>query len=259
MKKLQVRAQTETVNAQIPSVWLRALPHMFTLAALVAGLTGVTAAIDGHLSQAIGCILLAGVLDACDGRIARLVGTNSQFGAELDSLSDVICFGAAPALVVYLWGMKDYGWLGWLTCMTLTCATALRLARFNVAVNSPHKPSWSAAFFQGVPAPAGAFLSLLPIYLENAELVSTEHTQMLALLWLPIIAFLMFSTLPTFSGKLVGRVMARAWLLLMLGTIGIAVVVTQSGVWTALVVMVAGYLAILPLSLWRHVVLTSRS
>lgn len=258
MKKLRPRAKIETANAHIPSVWLRALPHVFTLAALVAGLTGVTAAIDGHLSQAIGCILLAGVLDACDGRIARYVGTNSQFGAELDSLSDVICFGAAPALVVYLWGMKDFGWLGWLTCITLTCATALRLARFNVAVSSPNKPSWSAAFFQGVPAPAGAFLSLLPIYLENAELVSAQHAQMLALFWLPVVAFLMFSTLPTFSGKLVSRVMSRAWLLLLLGALGISVVVATQGVWTGLVMMVVGYLAILPLSLWRFLVLTSR-
>lgn len=258
MKKLRARAKSETVQLQVPSVWLRALPHLFTLAALVAGLTGVTAAIDGHLSQAIGCILLAGFLDACDGRVARLVGTNSQFGAELDSLSDVICFGAAPALVVYLWGMAGFGWLGWLACITLTCATALRLARFNVMTSNPNKPSWSAAFFQGVPAPAGAFLSLLPIYLENADVISTEHAQMLALFWLPVVAFLMFSTLPTFSGKLVSRVMARAWLLLLLGAIGIAVVVAQSGVWTGLVVMVMGYLVILPLSLWRFLVLTSR-
>lgn len=242
----------------VPNVWLRALPHLFTLAALVAGLTGVTAAIDGHLSQAIGCILLAGFLDACDGRVARFVGTTSQFGAELDSLSDVICFGAAPALVIYLWGMAGFGWLGWLACITLTCATALRLARFNVAVNNPNKPSWSAGFFQGVPAPAGAFLALLPIYLENAGLVSTEHAQMLALFWLPIVAFLMFSTLPTFSGKLVSRVMARAWALLLIGAAGIVAVVVTQGVWTGLVVMVVGYLAILPLSLWRHVVLTSR-
>ncbi len=258
MKKLRVRVKTETPSAQVPSVWLRALPHLFTLAALVSGLTGVTAAIDGHLPQAIGCILLAGFLDACDGRVARFVGTNSQFGAELDSLSDVICFGAAPALVVYLWGMKDFGWLGWLTCITLTCATALRLARFNVAVNSPNKPSWSAAFFQGVPAPAGAFLSLLPIYVENADIMSPEHAQMLALFWLPVVAFLMFSTLPTFSGKLVGRVMARAWALLLIGAAAIALVVAVQGVWTGLVMMVVGYLAILPLSLWRHLVLTTR-
>jgi CDP-diacylglycerol---serine O-phosphatidyltransferase len=258
MNKFRGRAKSEMVNAHIPSVWLRALPHLFTLAALVAGLTGITAAIDGHLPQAIGCILLAGFLDACDGRVARFVGTNSQFGAELDSLSDVICFGAAPALVVYLWGMKDFGWLGWLTCMTLTCATALRLARFNVAVNNPNKPSWSAAFFQGVPAPAGAFLALLPIYLENADLLSSQHSQMLALFWLPIVAFLMFSTLPTFSGKLLGRVMARARVLLLICAVGIAVIVATFGVWTGLVVMVVGYLAVLPLSLWRHVVLNSR-
>lgn len=258
MKKSRAPAKSESVMAQTPSVWLRALPHLFTLAALVAGLTGVTAAIDGHLSQAIGCILLAGFLDACDGRVARFVGTNSQFGAELDSLSDVICFGAAPALVVYLWGMKDFGWLGWLTCITLTCATALRLARFNVAVNNPNKPSWSQAFFRGVPAPAGAFLALLPIYLENAGLVATEQAQILALVWLPIVAFLMFSTLPTFSGKLFSRVMARAWVLLLIGAAGIAVVVATQGVWAGFVVMVVGYLATLPLSLWRHEVLTSR-
>jgi CDP-diacylglycerol---serine O-phosphatidyltransferase len=242
----------------VPNVWLRALPHLFTLAALAAGLTGVTAAIDNHMSQAIGCILLAGFLDACDGRIARFVGSNSQFGAELDSLSDVICFGAAPALVIYLWGVNDYGWLGWLACITLTCATALRLARFNVAVSAANKPSWAPAFFQGVPAPAGAFLSLLPIYLENADLLSTEHAQMLALFWLPVVAFLMFSTLPTFSGKLVSRVMTRALVLLLLAAVGIATVVAMQGVWTGLVVMVAGYLGILPLSLWRHRVLTTR-
>ncbi len=257
MDKNRSRVKGEA-GAAVPSVWLRALPHLFTLAALAMGLTGVTVAIDGHMSQAIGCILLAGFLDACDGRIARLVGSNSQFGAELDSLSDVICFGAAPALVIYLWGVNEFGWLGWLACITLTCATALRLARFNVAVSAPNKPSWSAAFFQGVPAPAGAFLALLPIYLENADVLTTEHAQILALFWLPIVAFLMFSTLPTFSGKLVSRVMARAWVLLLLGAAGIATVVTRQGVWAGLVVMVAGYLLILLLSLWRHRVLTSR-
>jgi CDP-diacylglycerol---serine O-phosphatidyltransferase len=258
MKKKSGQTDVKSRTA-LPSAWLRALPHLFTLAALAAGLTAVTAAIDGHMPQAIGCILLAGFLDACDGRIARLVGTNSQFGAELDSLSDVVCFGAAPALMVYLWGLTDFGWLGWLACITLTSAAALRLARFNVAVSAPHKPSWSSAFFQGVPAPAGAFLSLMPIYLENADLVSTAHCQLLALFWLPIVAFLMFSTLPTFSGKLVSRVMARAWVMLLMGAITIAAVVIYQGVWTALVVMVAGYLAIVPLSLWRHRVLTSRS
>jgi CDP-diacylglycerol---serine O-phosphatidyltransferase len=235
------------------------LPNAVTILALCSGMTALILAADERYSAAIACVLLAAILDACDGRVARATGGSTKFGAELDSLADVVCFGAVPSFLVYMAMLKPFGSVGWVACLMLQAASALRLARFNVAVNDPNKPSWSSAFFQGVPAPAGAFLALLPIYLENAGLVSTDHAQMLALFWLPIVAFLMFSSLPTFSGKLVGRVMARAWLLLLLGAIGIAVVVAQSGVWTGLVVMVVGYLAILPLSLWRHWVLTSRS
>jgi CDP-diacylglycerol---serine O-phosphatidyltransferase len=260
MKKSRLASPIAPVlaHAHQPSMWLRALPHMVTMAALVAGLTSVTFALEGQLPRAIGCILLACILDACDGRVARWTGTNSQFGAELDSLADVICFGAVPALVLYLWGLTEFGWLGWSVCVTLTCSTALRLARFNVAVRDTTRPSWSAAFFQGIPAPAGAFLALLPIYLEYSTVASTDHSRLIALVWLPIVASLMVSTLPTFSGKLLGRVLTRAWVLLLLAAMGTICIFAIWGIWIAMVVLCVAYLAMLPLSMWRFMVLTGR-
>jgi CDP-diacylglycerol---serine O-phosphatidyltransferase len=260
MSKAKQMAKPLSLDSSLFHVQIKhILPNAVTILALCSGMTALILAADERYSAAIACVFLAAILDACDGRVARATGGASKFGAELDSLADVVCFGAVPSFIVYMALLKPFGTMGWVACMMLQAACALRLARFNVAVNDPNKPSWSPAFFQGVPAPAGAFLALLPVYFVNANMVSIENAQRLAVLWLPLVAFLMFSTLPTFSGKLVGRVMVRAWVLLLIGAAGIAAVVLTQGVWTGLVVAVIGYFAVLPLSVWRHRVLTSRS
>jgi CDP-diacylglycerol---serine O-phosphatidyltransferase len=236
----------------------RALPNMITLAALASGMWAMFLASDGRIAEAIGCIVLAGLLDGCDGRVARMVGTSSPFGAELDSLSDVICFGVAPAFVLHMWAMDGAGLLGWVVGATYAAATALRLARFNVMLQDPSRPVWSSAFFEGVPSPAGAFLALFPIYLQNAQLVSVENALTLSLIWLPLTAFLMVSRIPTFSGKLLSAVMRRAVFLVSGFALLFTFVIVTEGVWACLALAVVTYFAMMPLSMLRHQMLSAR-
>ena len=186
-----------------PIIWLspdlglflkHALPNGVTILALCFGLTALLFANDLDITGAIACVLIAAILDACDGRVARATGCASKFGAELDSLSDVVCFGAAPAFILYQWGLSAYGNLGWMACLSLAAAAALRLARFNVMVENPGRPSWASNYFTGVPAPAGAFLSLLPVYAANAGVLSGGEAAALALFAVPVVAGLMVST-----------------------------------------------------------------
>jgi CDP-diacylglycerol---serine O-phosphatidyltransferase len=258
MKKSRQMSDVNRLDAPQPSQVMKALPNMVTLAALASGMSAIMFAIHGAFALAVACLVVAMLLDACDGRVARYVGTSSKFGAELDSLSDVVCFGAAPALLLYMWGLDQQGVVGWFACITLTLATALRLARFNVAVDVPNKPVLSAAFFQGVPSPAGGFLALLPFYLAQAGWISLVNTQVLALIWVPLVAGLMISNLPTFSGKLVGRVFARAAVLMVASIAVVTYALLVHGVWVALIVLTLGYVALFPLSLLRHRHLSSR-
>ena len=133
--------------------------------ALCFGLTGVRFAITGDWPQALACIVGAGVLDGFDGRIARLLRAQSKFGAELDSLSDNIAFGTAPALIIFLWSLKDAPRFGWIAALALAVCCALRLARFNARIDMDDQPHKSAGFNTGVPAPVGAGLTFVPVYL----------------------------------------------------------------------------------------------
>jgi CDP-diacylglycerol---serine O-phosphatidyltransferase len=242
----------------VPSQVMKALPNLFTLAALASGLSAIMYVIDGAYASAIGCLILAMLLDACDGRVARYAGTSSKFGAELDSLSDVVCFGAAPALLLYEWGLAQYPFAGWFVCVVLASATALRLARFNIAISAPDKPAWSSAFFQGVPSPAGAFLSLFPFYLSQAQILDADVSKLFALLWVPLVAGLMVSDLPTFSGKLISRVLSRAWFIFLGSSLVLAYSFWAHGVWNGLVVATIGYVALFPLAFQRYKHLLSR-
>ncbi len=142
MKDVKSMSQVEQLIKSEPTQLMRALPNLVTLAALAGGMSAIMFAIEGAFAVAVACLVIAMLLDACDGRVARYVGTSSKFGAELDSLSDVVCFGAAPALLLHMWGLDEKGVVGWIACITLTSATALRLARFNVAIDLPNKPVW---------------------------------------------------------------------------------------------------------------------
>ena len=179
------------------------LPNMVTLLALCVGLTGIRLAFEGKLEFALYAIVFAAALDGIDGRLARLMKGQSKFGAELDSLADFMNFGCAPALFLYLWGLHELGNIGWIAAMVFAICGALRLARFNVMIDDPNKPLWAGNFFTGVPAPAGALVVLLPIYLNLLGLFKAPAT--LTLIYTLVIAGLMVSRLPVFSGKRVGK------------------------------------------------------
>jgi CDP-diacylglycerol--serine O-phosphatidyltransferase len=179
------------------------VPNVITLLALCAGLTAIRLAFENKLEWALAAIVFAAALDGLDGRIARLIKGQSRFGAELDSLADFVNFGCAPALIVYLWGLHDLGHVGWIAAMVFAICAALRLARFNVMMDDPNRPLWGANFFTGVPAPAGAIVVMLPIYI--ALVGGPKSAAVLTLPYTLTIAFLMVSQLPVFSGKRVGK------------------------------------------------------
>jgi len=142
----------------------RLIPNVLTLAALCSGLTAIRFALQGEFRLAVIAVIVAAIFDALDGRVARRLGVTSRFGAELDSLSDFLCFGVAPALVLYLASLKDGGALGWVATLMFPICSALRLARFNTGLlaDTP-PPAWTGSYFTGVPAPAGALLALIPL------------------------------------------------------------------------------------------------
>src|SRR5258708_21019758 len=158
-------------------------------------------ALEQRYQLAVIAIVIAGVLDGLDGRIARLIGATSKFGAELDSLSDFVCFGVSPALVLYLWVMNHAGRFGWAVVLLFAVCAALRLARFNTALDDDSKPAWTANYFTGVPAPAGAGLAILPL-IASFELGrdTFEHPWLIAT-WTMLVSGLMVSRLPTFAFK----------------------------------------------------------
>lgn len=247
------RSGIATLLAPDLSLFLRqALPNGVTILALCFGLTGLIFAAADNITGAIACVLISALLDACDGRVARATGTASKFGAELDSLSDVVCFGAVPAFILHQWGLSAYGALGWLACLSMAAACALRLARFNVMIDDPGKPSWAQHFFTGVPAPAGAFLSLLPIYAANSGAMSQESAAYFGLFAVPVVAGLMVSTWPSFSAKAISR---KALRFLFIPTLGVAIAGALGlmvSPWATLALAAVVYLWTLPLSKWRH-------
>lgn len=182
---------------------LRAVvPNAVTALALCVGLTAVRFAIAGEWERALAATVVAAVLDGMDGRIARMLNGQSRFGAELDSLSDVIAFGVAPAIVLHLWTLQEWPRFGWMFALAYAACAALRLARFNAQIDADEQPHKSAGFLTGVPAPAGAGLLLLPIFLWLAsgrewEWLQTSVYGIAA--WAAFVAFLMISNVATFS------------------------------------------------------------
>ena len=183
-------------------------PNAITALALCSGLTGVRFAIsaanggagsDNHWELAMACIVGAGVLDGLDGQLARLLKANSRFGAELDSLSDNIAFGTAPALILFLWSLQSAPRFGWIAALALAVCCALRLARFNARIDADDQPHKSAGFNTGVPAPAGAGLTFIPIFLWLITGNDAFRQWQLVMPWTLFIALLMISSVPTYS------------------------------------------------------------
>ncbi|RZK03335.1 MAG: CDP-diacylglycerol--serine O-phosphatidyltransferase [Novosphingobium sp.] len=224
------------------------VPNAITAAALCVGLTGIRFAIARDFEQAVQLVILAGVLDGIDGRAARLLNAQSRFGAELDSLADSISFGVAPALIIYLWTLQSLPSVGWFAALAFAICCVLRLARFNARIDSENQPHKSAGFLTGVPAPVGAGLAFLPMYLWMA---SGHHeifaAPILVAIWLALIAFLMISSVPTLSwGKLRPRRNIRLEMIAFAGLL-VAALVTEP--WLTLVVICAAYLLLIPVGL----------
>ena len=198
--------RSEARRARIRAIPVRVLiPNLITLLALCAGLTGLRLAIEGKIEYALAAIVFAAALDGIDGRIARMIKGTSRFGAELDSLADFVNFGVVPALILYFWGLHELKSAGWIAAMVFAICAGLRLARFNVAIDDPDKPAWAANFFTGMPAPAGAITVLLPIYIHLLGFPGIGFPVALTLVYTLLIAFLMVSRVPVFSGKRVGK------------------------------------------------------
>jgi len=227
---------------------LRALvPNAITSGALCCGLTGIRFAIGGDFKAAVLAIILAGMLDGIDGRVARLMKAQSRFGAELDSLSDAISFGVAPALVLYLWSLQQMPRFGWFAALALAVCCALRLARFNSRLGAPDLPPWAFNYFTGVPAPAGAALVLLPMILGFEAGSDWAGHPLLVVPWTLLIAGLMVSTIPTFSFK--GLRVPQQYVVPVLVGVGLLAAALASQPWWTLVAIGLAYMASFPFSI----------
>jgi CDP-diacylglycerol--serine O-phosphatidyltransferase len=221
------------------------VPNLITLLALCAGLTAIRLAFENKLEWALAAIVFAAALDGLDGRIARLIKGQSRFGAELDSLADFVNFGCAPGLILYLWTLHDLGNVGWIVSMVFAICGALRLARFNVMIDDPNRPLWAGNFFTGVPAPAGAIVVMLPIYVSLLGGPTVAST--VTLLYTLAIAFLMVSQVPVFSGKRVGKRVEPEMVLPLIVAVVSFFALLISYPWWVLSIGTAAYLACLPL------------
>jgi len=229
---------------------LRALlPNAITAAAMCSGLTGIRFAFLGDFAMAVALIILAGLLDGIDGRVARLLNAQSRFGAELDSLADSLSFGTAPALVIYLWTLDELR-IGWFASLALAVACALRLARFNAQIDVDVQPHKSAGFLTGIPAPVGAGLAFLPFYLWQATGEEFFHEPLLVGPWVALVALLMISNLATLSwASMRPRRTVRLWLILLVGMMFASLLMEP---WWTLVAICFGYLATLPVGFARY-------
>ena len=224
------------------------LPNMFTLVGVCIGLTSIKFAFDERFGLAIICIIVAGLIDGLDGRIARLIKGTSQVGKELDSLTDVISFGVAPAFIMYFWQLNTLGRVGWLICLVYVICVALRLARFNV--NSETQSSWKDNFFEGVPSPAGGILVLMPLIYSKSEIqfLKIDFTYFTPILFV-LISILLISKLPTYSFKKIA-VPRRLTIFLLFGVVlffGLLLIYTYN----VIVISSLIYLALIPFSIFH--------
>jgi len=228
----------------------RMVPNVLTLLALCAGMTAIRFAVNGDFQYAVFAIIAAGVFDGLDGRLARLLKATSQFGAELDSLADFISFGVAPAMVLYLWTMAALHSIGWAIVLFYAVCCALRLARFNTQLVT-ETPPWAANFFSGAPAPAGAGLLMLPMFISFesgggwGEWIA--RSPYLNAVWISGVALMMISTVPTVSLKRI-RIPHRFVIPTLLG-IGVMAGFFSTSPWPTLTFVGALYLASIPLTI----------
>jgi CDP-diacylglycerol--serine O-phosphatidyltransferase len=223
------------------------LPNAVTALALCFGLTGIRFGFAGEWEKALGAIVLAGVLDGMDGRIARLLKAQSKFGAELDSLSDNIAFGTAPALIMFFWSLQHAPKFGWTVSLALAVCCALRLARYNSRIDAAEQPHKAAGFNTGVPAPAGAGLAFVPVYLWLISGDALFQDWRLVMPWILFVAALMISSIPTFSWTSIR--IRRSWRIFALAGVALLGAALINEPWITLLAVSLAYLAAIPFSI----------
>ncbi|MDE1159204.1 MAG: CDP-diacylglycerol--serine O-phosphatidyltransferase [Neorhizobium sp.] len=222
------------------------VPNLITVLAICAGLTGIRLAFEGRYEEAVAMVLLAAFLDGIDGRVARLLKATSKFGVQMDSLADIINFGVAPALVSYAFLLHDVRSIGWIAALLYAIAAGLRLARFNVMAERDVKADWQSEFFVGVPAPMGAMLMLLPVYLGFIGIEPSPLFIYASVAYTVLIGYLLVSRLPVWSGKS-SRIRRDLMLPIMLAVV-LYVALLMTFTWEVLSITVVGYLLVLPFS-----------
>ena len=231
------------------------LPNLVTLAALSMGLTSIRFAIEGKFETAVVAVIVAAVLDGLDGRLARALRGTSRFGAELDSLADFVDFGVAPALILYVSSLSRIPSFGWFAALVFVIAAALRLARFNTMLEDTDRPAWHANFFTGMPAPAGAIVGLLPLYVQLSSFVApgTRLPVSLDIGYVVLIAFLMASRIPFYSGKKIGRI-PREWFMAILFAVAATLLLLATFPMEMMIGLSVAYLATTPFAIrrWRR-------
>jgi CDP-diacylglycerol--serine O-phosphatidyltransferase len=226
------------------------VPNFFTLLSLCAGLTAIRMAIELRYEMAIALVVVAALLDGIDGRVARALKAQSKFGAELDSLADFVNFGVAPAVIMFVWGLSSLRGAGWIVALAFALAMGLRLARFNSMLDV-EKPKWQANYFTGMPAPAGAITVLLPLYVDGLGLFEVRTWPVVVALYTLAMAALAVSTIPTFSGKLMGERIAREYVLPILLAVAALVGFLVTYPYGTLTLLTLTYLAAIPFSYSR--------
>lgn len=226
------------------------LPNAVTAAALCSGLTAIRFAVDESWSFAVLAILLAGILDGMDGRIARMLNAQSRFGAELDSLADCVSFGIAPALVLFMWSLQNLPSFGWFAALGFAICMALRLARFNAMIDVEDQPHKLAGFLTGVPAPVGGGLALTPLvlWIEIGEPFLREPVFLA--IWVSVIAALLISNMATLSWTAIRPQRdVRIWIIALVGIIFAGLLLET---WWTLTAISAAYLALMPYALFKY-------
>ena len=222
------------------------LPNILTLGGVCLGISSIKFSIDGNFSLAVTLILLAAILDALDGRIARLIKGTSDFGKELDSLTDFVSFGIAPVLILYFWELSNYGKLGWAIALIYSVCCVLRLARFNLTKISDEE-NWKNNFFEGVPSPAGGLLILMPLVYELSDLNFNFNFKILSPYLTILIALLLVSKVPTLSLKKIS-ISSKTTVFLLL-TAGIIFIALLFYTFETLLVFAVTYFISIPLSI----------
>ena len=243
-----MRGRRENIRRGIPA---RAVaPNAVTALALCSGLTGVRFAIADDWERALFAILIAGILDGLDGRIARMLNAQSRFGAELDSLSDVIAFGVSPAIIMFLWSLNEIPRFGWIFALGYAVCAALRLARFNASIDSAEHPRKAAGFLTGVPAPTGAGMMLVPVAMWLWTDLDLFRDPYFICGWAALIGFLMISDLATYSWSSLH--ISRAWRLPALLIVAMAGAALFNAPWHTLSFLMLFYLASIPFSVMSY-------